>query len=625
MRSVATISTPQFGSSTCPQAQLIVTESSSTATTSTLSWTLKWVTHGYTVNSSLNKDYTVKIDGKTVKTGSFAIGGKTTQNIATGTVTITKGTSAKSVALALTFVMNFTWKNVYGGTKSASGSISVSAKTSYKITYDANGGSGAPSQQTKWHGTNITLSSTKPTRTGHTFKGWATSASGSIAYASGASYTANAAVTLYAVWQAVTYNVTYNANGGSGAPGQQTKTYGVTLKLSTTKPTRTNYNFKGWAKTATGAVAYTAGANYTANAAITLYAVWELAYVKPTITNVKTIRCDQNGSNIETGTYCKIMFSWSCCQLAGSNPVKTITIAWSSETENVTASGNSGTVSQVVGGSFGVDSSYTFTIKVTDNKNGTTTITKTLGTTKFPIDFKSGGTGVAFGKTAELNNVADIGYQTKFSGGILQPNLAAGTDLNSLLTPNVYSGRNITDNAYANVPFTKGSFTLRVEGAGPSGQVKQTITVCDKNKARVWERFYYTSAWGDWHCVYDMDGTILWSGAIYMNASQTATLSEKVSEQSSGICLVFSEYYDSEAKNQSFISFFISKKLVATHSGKGHSFVLCTSNFSYTATKYLYINDSQITGHANNVLTGTAGTGIKYTNNRFVLRYVIGV
>ena len=622
---MATISTPQFGSSTCPQAQLIVTESSSTATTSTLSWTLKWVTHGYTVNSSLNKDYTVKIDGKTVKTGSFAIGGKTTQNIATGTVTITKGTSAKSVALALTFVMNFTWKNVYGGTKSASGSISVSAKTSYKITYDANGGSGAPSQQTKWHGTNITLSSTKPTRTGHTFKGWATSASGSIAYASGASYTANAAVTLYAVWQAVTYNVTYNANGGSGAPGQQTKTYGVTLKLSTTKPTRTNYNFKGWAKTATGAVAYTAGANYTANAAITLYAVWELAYVKPTITNVKTIRCDQNGSNIETGTYCKIMFSWSCCQLAGSNPVKTITIAWSSETENVTASGNSGTVSQVVGGSFGVDSSYTFTIKVTDNKNGTTTITKTLGTTKFPIDFKSGGTGVAFGKTAELNNVADIGYQTKFSGGILQPNLAAGTDLNSLLTPNVYSGRNITDNAYANAPFIKGSFTLRVEGAGPSGQVKQTITVCDKNKARVWERFYYTSAWGDWHCVYDMDGTILWSGAIYMNASQTATLSEKVSEQSSGICLVFSEYYDSEAKNQSFISFFISKKLVATHSGKGHSFVLCTSNFSYTATKYLYINDSQITGHANNVLTGTAGTGIKYTNNRFVLRYVIGV
>lgn len=622
---MATISTPQFGSSTCPQAQLVVTQSSSTATTAVLSWTLKWVTHGYTVNSSLNKDYTVKINGSTVKTGSFAIGGKSTQNITSGTVTITKGTAAKSVALALSFVMNFTWKNVYGGTKTASGSISVAAKTSYKVTYNANGGSGAPSQQTKWHGTNLTLSTTKPSRTGYTFKGWATSASGSVAYASGASYTANVAVTLYAVWQAVTYKVTYNANGGSGAPGQQTKTYGVTLKLSTTKPTRTNYNFKGWAKTASGAVAYAAGANYTANAVITLYAVWELAYTKPAITNVKASRCDQNGTALETGTYCKITFNWSCCQLTGSNPVKTITIAWGSDVVTVTASGNSGSVSQVVGGSLGIDSSYAFTIKVTDNKNGTTTIAKTLGTTKFPIDFKSGGTGVAFGKTAETNNLAEFGYQAKFTGGILQPILAAGTDLNTILTPNVYSGRNITGNAYSNAPFTKGSFTLRVESAGPDGQIKQTITMCDKNIARVCERFYYTSAWGEWKCVYDMAGTLLWSGAYYMKDTQTVTFSEKVSKQPSGICLVFSEYYDNEAKNQSFISFFVSKKVVATHPGKGHSFALFTSCFSYTGSKYLYISDDKIVGHANNANTGTAGTGIKYTNNRFVLRYVIGV
>lgn len=622
---MATISTPQFGSSTCPQAQLIVTESSSTATTSVLSWTLKWVTHGYTVSSSLNKDYTVKINDSTVKTGSFAIGGKSTQNIATGTVTITKGTSSKFIALALTFVMNFTWKNVYGGTKSASGSITVAAKTSYKISYNANGGSGAPSAQTKWHGTNITLSSTKPTRTGYTFKGWATSDGGSVVYAAGASYSTNAAVTLYAVWQAVTYKVTYNANGGSGAPGQQTKTYGVTLKLSTTKPTRTNYNFKGWAKTASGAVAYASGANYTSNAAITLYAVWELAYTPPTVTNVKAVRCDQNGSNLETGTYCKITFDWSCNQLAGSNAIKSIVITWGSESATVTATGNSGSASKIIGGSLSVDSSYIFTIKVTDSKNGVTSIKKTLGTTKFPIDFKAGGTGVAFGKTAETNNLAEFGYQAKFTGGILQPILSAGTDLNTLLTPNVYSGRNITDNAYSNVPFTKGSFTLRVESAGPNGQIKQTITSCDKNIARVWERFYYTSAWGEWKCVYDMAGTVLWSGAWYMKDSQTATLSESVSKQPSGICLVFSEYYDDEAKNQSFISFFVSKKVVTSHSGKGHSFALFTSCFSYAGSKYLYISDNKIVGHANNANTGTAGTGIKYTNNRFVLRYVIGV
>lgn len=622
---MATLTTPMFGGTKCPQAQLVVTESSSTATTSTLSWTLKWVTHGYTVQSTVAKEYTVKINGNVVKTGTFTIGGKTSQTITSGTVTITKGTSAKSIPLYLSFTMNFTWGSTFGGVKTASGSITVGAKTSYKITYNANGGSGAPSQQTKWHGTNIKLSTTKPTRTGYTFKGWATSASGAVAYASGATYSANAAVTLYAVWQAITYKVTYNANGGSGAPSQQTKTYGKALTLSTTKPTRTNYNFKGWATSASGSVAYAAGASYTANAAITLYAVWELAYAPPTITNLKLQRCGSDGTANETGVYCKVTFSWSCNQLAGSNPVKTITIQWADQTNTVSASGNSGSVSQVVGGSFGVDSTYTFIINVTDNKNGVTTVKKSLGTTKFPIDFKAGGTGVAFGKTSTLSNIAEFGYQAQFTGGIVQPILAAGTDLNTILTPNVYSGRNITDNAYSNVPFTAGTFTLRVEGAGPSGQIKQTITRCDKNKARVWERFYYNSAWGDWKGMYDMSGTVLWEGGYYMSDTQTATLSEKVSAQSNGIVLVFSEYYDKEVKNYTFVSFFVPKRAVANHGGCGHSFTMCTSNLVYIATKYLYIHDTKIVGHAHNDDVGTAASGIKYTNNRFVLRYVIGV
>ena len=40
------------------------------------------------------------------------------------------------------------------------------------MSYDANGGTGAPAAQTKTHGTALTLSSTKPTRTGYTFLGW---------------------------------------------------------------------------------------------------------------------------------------------------------------------------------------------------------------------------------------------------------------------------------------------------------------------------------------------------------------------------------------------------------------------------------------------------------------------
>lgn len=216
----------------------------------------------------------------TVATGS----GWSTSNqvkIWSDSVTYTKQTTASTIYLSAKLQ---TVERV-GGITYASMSFTVPALTSYKVTYNANGGSGAPSAQTKYYGKTLTLSSTKPTRTGYTFKGWATSASGSVAYASGASYTANAAVTLYAVWQKNTYTVKYNANGGTGAPSNQTKTYGVALTLSSTKPTRASYvdengstvsyTFKGWATSSSSStVAYKAGATYTANASVTLYAVW---------------------------------------------------------------------------------------------------------------------------------------------------------------------------------------------------------------------------------------------------------------------------------------------------------------------------------------------------------------
>ena len=73
-----------------------------------------------------------------------------------------------------------------------------------------------------------------------------------------------------------TYSVTYNANGGSGAPSAQTKTKDVSLTLSTTRPTRAGYNFLGWATSSSAVSAqYQPGSTYTGNANVTLYAVWE--------------------------------------------------------------------------------------------------------------------------------------------------------------------------------------------------------------------------------------------------------------------------------------------------------------------------------------------------------------
>ena len=149
----------------------------------------------------------------------------------------------------------------------------------YTVSYNANGGSGAPSAQVKTENVTLTLSSTKPTRSGYTFKGWSTSKTAtSPTYYAGGSYTANASATLYAVWEQnapTTYTVSYNANGGSGAPSSQTKTHNVTLTLSSTKPTRSGYTFLGWSTSSTAtSPTYYASGSYTANASATLYAVW---------------------------------------------------------------------------------------------------------------------------------------------------------------------------------------------------------------------------------------------------------------------------------------------------------------------------------------------------------------
>lgn len=80
----------------------------------------------------------------------------------------------------------------------------------YKITYNANGGSGELSSQTKIQGTALTLSSVEPTKTGYTFLGWSTSSTATTAtYQPGDTFTIDQNTTLYAVWESdvVTYTV----------------------------------------------------------------------------------------------------------------------------------------------------------------------------------------------------------------------------------------------------------------------------------------------------------------------------------------------------------------------------------------------------------------------------------
>ena len=91
----------------------------------------------------------------------------------------------------------------------------VKLKT-YTIKYNANGGSGAPSNQVKEHNKNITLSTSKPIRTGYTFVNWNTSSAGNgTSYSAGATYSGNSDITMYAQWRRNRVIINFSVNGGT--------------------------------------------------------------------------------------------------------------------------------------------------------------------------------------------------------------------------------------------------------------------------------------------------------------------------------------------------------------------------------------------------------------------------
>ena len=162
-----------------------------------------------------------------------------------------------------------------GGTPVPIWDKSMTFRQEYAVTYNANGGSGAPAKQTKINGVTLKLSTTVPTWTGHTFLGWSTSAAGNVSYQPGGNYTGNAALPLYAIWQEITYTVSYDANGGDSALEPQTKQYEKPLTITGDIPTKSDHAFIGWGLSADAQEAsYQPYDTYTDNADLALFALW---------------------------------------------------------------------------------------------------------------------------------------------------------------------------------------------------------------------------------------------------------------------------------------------------------------------------------------------------------------
>lgn len=241
-----------------------------------------------------------------------------------------------------------------------------------------------------------------------------------------ATISANGSYALPAItWE---HTVSYNANGGTGAPDNQKKIYGSVLTLSSVRPTRDGYVFMGWATSSAGDVAYMPGSTYGADADVTLYAVWQIAYIKPTITGLTALRCDSKGSPKSDGTYIKVTGSWQVDQtLNNSNKATSVRIDYqetasgspvkASETYPNTTSGK---ISQIIGnGKISTGSVYFVIVTITD-LNGSKQEEVIVPSQFRALDVANKGRSIAFGGTASDSEVGYDFYQdARFHGKLL--------------------------------------------------------------------------------------------------------------------------------------------------------------------------------------------------------------
>lgn len=359
-----------------------------------------------------------------------------------------------------------------------------------------------------------------------------------------------------------------------------------------------------------------------------------IAYTPPAISSMNVARYKLNDEGIyelnNSGDYLGVKFSAGITPLNSKNTasykVEYKKVTETEYSEPITLTDYANQYSVVDGVYYFIAdklSSYNITLTATDAfdnapKTGIgTSIKKRFSMLKKVFGF-------AIGKIAELEGVFDIALQTRFTGGILQPVLEPNTDFNDVIIPNTYTLKNTSTANYSNCPLPDGTTgTLTIETSGNEGQIRQIVTNCSKVNPVRYERAFFYDNWGEWICTSAFEGKLLWSGGMWMNAEHTIALAEKVSEQPNGIVLVFSAYYQDDARDWAFNHCFVSKYAVNNYSGKGSSFWLTNTTDNF-ATKYLYISDTEIKGHADND-TPITKNGITYNNNYFVLRYVIGV
>ena len=178
----------------------------------------------------------------------------------------------------------------------------------YSVTYFGNGNDSGSDvvDETVYHiGDWVSVADEEPTKTGYTFAGWSY---GEDIYKAGDTFQMETESIIFtAQWEANTYRVTFNADGGEVTPGYRDKLfaskYGTASDGETPQPmpepARTGYTFKGWwtGQGGTGTQITDESIVITADSH-TIFAAWDA--------NVYTVTFDADGGEVSPASQDKL-------------------------------------------------------------------------------------------------------------------------------------------------------------------------------------------------------------------------------------------------------------------------------------------------------------------------------
>ena len=450
-----------------------------TANTSTVTAKLQLVGHYALYATALSGSYISVAGSKSdySKTISYdSTSATTTTVLATKTVTVNHNNDGTATcALAGTFVMNGSYRDNSVGTMSVSSTITLttiprSSGLTVATSVDTGSslsGSVTPSNSAFNHKvefkvgstvkSTVTLSAnqTAPTFTQAIGHDWfPNSTSGTVAVVlstysgttliatttknvtanvpstvvpSISAFTAASSVTsgifsgLY-VQGKTTAKLTATATAGSGSTIASYTYSGLGINSTVTTNTTTTATLaSSGSQTYTVTVKDARGRTASKTVAITVY-----PYAAPTIGPVSVQRCDSSGNLSDSGTYAKYTVN-STYSTVNSKNTRTVTAAYSSDNGSTysaettlqattdTANAKTGTYG---GGSLAATTSYVVRFTIKDAYGATAIITAPLQSAARPMNIKSNGKGVAFGKMAETDNLLDVSWGARVRGNL---------------------------------------------------------------------------------------------------------------------------------------------------------------------------------------------------------------